>query len=80
MPTDWNRVTGVVTNLATALDIGYRYAPYEKIAGKSAADILKQVDKVLQATNTVLENHKEYLPASQFAELKKAYCRYMYFF
>ncbi|CEL63609.1 hypothetical protein RSOLAG1IB_10892 [Rhizoctonia solani AG-1 IB] len=55
---------------------GYSYTPYEEIGGKSAADVLKQVDKVLQSANTVLENHKEYLPPGQFSELKKAYCRY----
>ncbi|CAE6518125.1 unnamed protein product [Rhizoctonia solani] len=75
MSIDWTRFTSVVKAKA-ALDFGYDYAPYEEIGGKTAADILKQVDKVLQSTNTVLENHKEYLPTNQFSELKKAYCRY----
>ncbi|KAL5632842.1 hypothetical protein ACGC1H_005703 [Rhizoctonia solani] len=73
MSIDWARFTGVVK---AALDSDYRYAPYEEIGGKTAADVLSQVDKILQSTNTVLENHKEYLPANQFSELKKAYCRY----
>ncbi|KAG8688823.1 hypothetical protein FRC11_004700 [Ceratobasidium sp. 423] len=64
------------TTVTTVFDPGYRYTPYERIAGKNAADILKQVDKILQSTNIVLENHKGYLPVGQFAALKKAYCRY----
>ena len=49
--------------------------PYEKIGRESATDILQQVDKILQSANTVLENHKDYLPSAEFAALKKAYCR-----
>jgi hypothetical protein len=73
MPTDWMKVGGVITNLATALDLGYRYTPYEKIGGKSAVDVLKQVDKVLSSTNTLLENHKELLPPEEYVELKNTY-------
>ncbi|KAH7332911.1 hypothetical protein B0J17DRAFT_709377, partial [Rhizoctonia solani] len=76
MSTDWARFTGIFTNVKASLDSEYRYAPYEEIGGRNAADILKQVDKILQSTNTVLENHKDYLPVNQFSELKKAYCRY----
>ncbi|ELU40826.1 hypothetical protein AG1IA_05148 [Rhizoctonia solani AG-1 IA] len=54
----------------------HRYMPYEKIGRESATDILQQVDKILQSANTVLENHKDYLPSAEFAALKKAYCRY----
>ncbi|EUC59562.1 TPR-2 domain protein, putative [Rhizoctonia solani AG-3 Rhs1AP] len=61
---------------AATFDPGYRYMPYERVAGQSAAEILKQVDKVLQSSNVVLENHKDYLPTTQFAALKRAYCRY----
>lgn len=77
MSNDWTRLSGFVTNIATAPDLGHRYASYEKIAGKSATDILKQVDKILQSTNVLLENHKDYLPANQFTEFKRAYCRYL---
>ncbi|QRW15628.1 TPR-2 domain protein [Rhizoctonia solani] len=52
--------------------------PYEKIGRESATDILQQVDKILQSANTVLENHKDYLPSAEFAALKKAYCRQEY--
>ncbi|CAE6486838.1 unnamed protein product [Rhizoctonia solani] len=76
MSIDWSHFTSAVKNVKEALAPGYRYAPYEEIGGKTAAEVLKQVDKILQSTNTVLENHKEYMPASQFSELKKAYCRY----
>ncbi|CAE6431210.1 unnamed protein product, partial [Rhizoctonia solani] len=76
MSTEWARFTNIFTNVKASLDPEYRYASYEEIGGKTAADILKQVDTILQSTNTVLENHKEYLPANQFSELKKAYCRY----
>ncbi|CAE6361390.1 unnamed protein product [Rhizoctonia solani] len=76
MSTPWARATNFFTNLPPSLEAGCYYAPYEEIGGKTAADVLKQVDKILQSTNTVLENHKEYLPPSQFLELKKAYCRY----
>ncbi|KAJ1300210.1 hypothetical protein OPQ81_011957 [Rhizoctonia solani] len=75
MSTGWNEI-GVFTNVKAALESGYLYAPYEEIGGKTAADILKQVDKILQSANTVLENHREYLPNDQFSELKQAYCRY----
>ncbi|KAJ1299830.1 hypothetical protein OPQ81_011121 [Rhizoctonia solani] len=47
MSTDWNGV-GVFTNVKAALESGYLYAPYEEIGGKTAADILKQVDEILQ--------------------------------
>ncbi|CUA72916.1 hypothetical protein RSOLAG22IIIB_10386 [Rhizoctonia solani] len=76
MSIDWTHFTSAAKNVKEVLAPGYRYAPYEEIGGKTAADVLKQVDKILQSTNTVLENHKEYMPASQFSELKKAYCRY----
>jgi hypothetical protein len=75
MSAPWNRATGFFVNLPANIKAGYSYTPYEEIGGKSAADVLKQVDKVLQSANTVLENHKEYLPPGQFSELKKAYCR-----
>ncbi|CCO35405.1 hypothetical protein BN14_09523 [Rhizoctonia solani AG-1 IB] len=76
MSAPWNRATGFFVNLPANIKAGYSYTPYEEIGGKSAADVLKQVNKVLQSTNTVLENHKEYLPPGQFLQLKKAYCRY----
>ncbi|CCO34665.1 hypothetical protein BN14_08770 [Rhizoctonia solani AG-1 IB] len=76
MSAPWNRAAGFFVNLPANIKAGYSYTPYEEIGGKSAADVLKQVDKVLQSANTVLENHKEYLPPGQFSELKKAYCRY----
>ncbi|KAL5637307.1 hypothetical protein ACGC1H_001075 [Rhizoctonia solani] len=69
-----DKADGVINS--TVFDPGYPYTPYERIAGKSAADILKQVDNVLQSTNIVLENHKDFLPSGQFAALKKAYRRY----
>ncbi|KAF8602491.1 hypothetical protein BDV93DRAFT_557494 [Ceratobasidium sp. AG-I] len=76
MPTDWITVSGVITNIATALDLGYRYTPHEKIAGKSAEDILKKVEKVLRSANVVLENHKDILPGETFKELKDTYRKY----
>ncbi|CAE6361343.1 unnamed protein product [Rhizoctonia solani] len=77
MPSDSSQLGGETgSNTTATFEPGYRYMPYERIAGKSAADILKQVDKILQSSNIVLENHKDYLPSGQFAALKKAYCRY----
>ncbi|CAE6491896.1 unnamed protein product [Rhizoctonia solani] len=73
-----NQISGEADAADTSaeFDPGYHYMPYERIVGKSATDILKQVDKILQSTNVVLENHKDYLPEAQFAALKKAYRRY----
>ncbi|KAF8675679.1 hypothetical protein RHS04_06627 [Rhizoctonia solani] len=76
MSAPWARATSFFTNIPVTLDPEYSYAPYEEVGGKTAAEVLKQVDKILQTTNTVLENHKDYLPSTQFSELKKAYCRY----
>ncbi|KAG8688575.1 hypothetical protein FRC11_005196 [Ceratobasidium sp. 423] len=70
------QISGGTSTATETFDPGYRYMPYERIAGKSAADILKQVDQVLQSTNIVLENHKESLPTAQFAALKQDYRRY----
>ncbi|CAE6418989.1 unnamed protein product [Rhizoctonia solani] len=64
-----------VTSIPSSIDVGYSYSAYEQVSGKSAAEILKQVDKILQSTNVLLENHKEYLPEHQFTEFKKAYRR-----
>jgi hypothetical protein len=75
MPADWVNVNGMVTNLTTALDSKYRYAPCEKVSGKGAADVLKQVDKILQSSHTVLENHKDVLTPEEYDELKKTYRR-----
>ncbi|KAG8730554.1 hypothetical protein FRC11_006427 [Ceratobasidium sp. 423] len=78
MSVEWTHESGAaaVTNIPVSIDLGYRYSAYEKVSGKSAADILKQVDKILQSTNVLLENHREYLPEHQFTEFKKAYRRY----
>ncbi|KAF8702166.1 hypothetical protein RHS03_06415, partial [Rhizoctonia solani] len=76
MSVPWARATSFFTNIPATLDPEYSYAPYEEVGGKTAAEVLKQVDKILETTNTVLENHKDYLPSTQFSELKKAYCRY----
>ncbi|KAF8593333.1 hypothetical protein BDV93DRAFT_566662 [Ceratobasidium sp. AG-I] len=73
MPTDWIAVSGVITNIATALDLGYRYTPHEKIVGKNAGDILKDVDNILHSTSVVLENHKDLLPPKEYNELKGIY-------
>ena len=75
MPTDWIAVSGVITNIATALDLGYRYTPHEKIVGKNTGDILKEVDNILHSTSVVLENHKDLLPPKEYNELKGMYRR-----
>ncbi|KAF8752047.1 hypothetical protein RHS01_07854 [Rhizoctonia solani] len=49
-------------NSAVTFESHYRYTPYEKITGKTAADILKEVDQTPQSSNTVLECHRDYLP------------------
>lgn len=77
MPTDWITVSGVITNIATALDLGYRYTPHEKLSGKSAEDILKKVDKILLGAHVVLENHKDVLPEETYRELKSTYRKYV---
>ncbi|KAF8600262.1 hypothetical protein BDV93DRAFT_525538 [Ceratobasidium sp. AG-I] len=76
MPTDWITVGGVITNIATALDLGYRYAPHEKIVGKSTSDILRDIDKILLSTSVLLENHKGLLPPEEYNELKGMYRHY----
>lgn len=76
MSTDWITVSGVITNIATALDLGYRYGPYEKIKGKNTTEILKDVDKVLLGTSVVLENHRDLLPPDEYHELKSMYRSY----
>jgi hypothetical protein len=70
---DWITVSGVITNVATALDLGYRYAPYEAIQGKDAGVLLKEADDILRSTSVVLENHKDILTAEDYERFKVQY-------
>ncbi|KAG9123486.1 hypothetical protein FRC07_014883, partial [Ceratobasidium sp. 392] len=72
---DWIAITGAITNVATAIDLGYRYHPNEAIYGKDAEKILKQVDEILNHSNIVLENHKDILDGDVYDELKDKYRR-----
>ncbi|KAF8595497.1 hypothetical protein BDV93DRAFT_514941 [Ceratobasidium sp. AG-I] len=73
---DWITVSGVVTNVATIFDLGYRYAPYEVIQGKDAGAVLKEVDDILRSTKDVLENHKDILDPEEYTRLKAQYRSY----
>lgn len=66
---DWFAVTGAITNVATAIDMGYRYRPTEIVYGKDAGDILKQVDEILKHSKDVLENHKGLLEDELYEDL-----------
>ncbi|KAF8602492.1 hypothetical protein BDV93DRAFT_509254 [Ceratobasidium sp. AG-I] len=67
---DWITVSGVVTNVASMLDLGYRYTPYEAIRGRDAEVVLKEVGDILRNANTVLENQKDVLSSEVYATLK----------
>jgi hypothetical protein len=70
---DWITVSGVITNVATALDLGYRYAPYQAIQGRDAGVLLKEVDEILLSTSVVLENHRELLTPEEYEKFKAQY-------
>ncbi|KAG8719283.1 hypothetical protein FRC08_003233 [Ceratobasidium sp. 394] len=70
---DWFAITGAITNIATAIDLGCRYSPNEAVYGPDAEKLLKQVDEILNHTNTVLENHKGILDENVYEELKDKY-------
>jgi hypothetical protein len=70
---DWITVSGVITNVATVFDLGYRYAPYEAIQGKDAGVLLKEVDEILRSTSVVLDNHKDLLTPDEYERLKAQY-------
>jgi hypothetical protein len=70
---DWITVSGVITNVATAFDLGYRYVPYEAIQGKDAGALLKDVDEILRSTSVVLDNHKDLLTPQEFERFKAQY-------
>ena len=70
---DWFAVTGAITNVATAIDLGYRYRPTDAIYGKDAGDILKEVDEILKSSNAVLENHKDILDGDEYEDLRDRY-------
>ncbi|KAG8728734.1 hypothetical protein FRC10_004615, partial [Ceratobasidium sp. 414] len=70
---DWFAITGAISNVATAIDLGYRYNPNESIHGPDAEKLLKQVDEILSHSNTVLENHKGILDEDMYETLKDKY-------
>ncbi|KAG8710178.1 hypothetical protein FRC08_017517 [Ceratobasidium sp. 394] len=70
---DWYAITGAITNVATAIDLGYRYSPNEAVYGPDAEKLLKQVDEILNHSNTVLENHKGILDDDVYETLKDKY-------
>lgn len=70
---DWITISGLITNVATALDLSYRYTPHEVIRGKDAAALLREADRILQDTNVVLENHRDELPPEQYKVFKLQY-------
>lgn len=67
---DWITVSGVVTNVASMLDLGHRYTPYEAIRGRDAAAMLTEVGEILRNANTVLENQKDSFSPEDYAALK----------
>ncbi|KAF8596712.1 hypothetical protein BDV93DRAFT_563040 [Ceratobasidium sp. AG-I] len=73
---DWITVSGVITNVATALDLSYRYAPQEMIVGKDAGTILKEAKQVLRDAVVVLEDHRDVLPLEQYEKFKLEYRNY----
>ncbi|KAG8785312.1 hypothetical protein FRC12_017750, partial [Ceratobasidium sp. 428] len=70
---DWFAITGAITNVATAIDLGCRYNPNEAMYGRDAEKLLKQVDEILSHSNTVLENHKDILDGDVYEHLKDKY-------
>ncbi|KAG8721098.1 hypothetical protein FRC09_008500, partial [Ceratobasidium sp. 395] len=70
---DWFAITGAITNVATAIDLGCRYNPNEAMYGRDAEKLLKQVDEILSHSNTVLENHKDILDGDVYEHLKDRY-------
>lgn len=70
---DWITVSGVITNVATALDLSYRYAPQDMIVSKDAGTILKEAKEVLRDAVVVLEDHKDILPPEQYEKFKLEY-------
>ncbi|KAG8719281.1 hypothetical protein FRC08_003231 [Ceratobasidium sp. 394] len=70
---DWFAITGAITNVATAIDLGFRYNPNEVVNGPSAEKMLEKIDKILNHSNTVLENHKGIMEEDVYENLKDKY-------
>ncbi|KAF8602472.1 hypothetical protein BDV93DRAFT_557469 [Ceratobasidium sp. AG-I] len=73
---DWITVSGVITNVATAFDLSYRYAPHEMIVGKDAGTLLKEAKQILRDAVVVLEDHKDVLSPDEYERFKLQYRSY----
>lgn len=72
MTQSWYDIAGTVSDFTTFFDFGARYgqSAYRLIEGKSAKDMLDQIDEILRDAQQVLEHHKQILPEGQYPAFK----------
>ncbi|KAG8736955.1 hypothetical protein FRC10_008692 [Ceratobasidium sp. 414] len=76
MSSDWISVNGIVTTIATAIDLGYRSLTYQRVRPENPLEVLRRVDRMLEDTRGVIENHRDLMPDSRFNDLMSWYANY----
>ncbi|QRV89238.1 TPR-2 domain protein [Ceratobasidium sp. AG-Ba] len=69
----WISVSALVGNVASAFDLGSRSGTPARPVESDAGVLLDEVDKILVRAKDMLDNHKDLLPASEYALFSAQY-------
>lgn len=79
MPGSWYEVSGHMGSITNLFDIKGRSTStsYRLIEGKSAAELLQKIDKILRDAKEVLQDYSKLLPEEQLKALQGRHRRWV---